>query len=206
MKHLDQTQPFIIIRLAQTADADAMAHVMVDTYLAAHQGQMPEAAWQKRKAEWTYEVSARSWRDYLQGMADGEDPNACVYVAEVADAEGAYPQLRGGADAPLKLVGVIMAHPAQEEWLSNAAEIGAVYVLESSQGLGIGRKLMQAAATHMQKLGRTALQVGVLTVNAPARNFYAALGGTPIGERQFDEEGFLLPEVVYGWPDIGAVV
>ncbi|MEZ4659909.1 MAG: GNAT family N-acetyltransferase [Caldilineaceae bacterium] len=196
----------IIIRPALPADAEEMGRVMVDTYLAAHRGQMPEEAWQKRKDEWTYDLSAQSWRGYLQGMADGEDPDDCVYVAEVEDAANAYPQLTGRPAAALKLVGLVTAHPANADWLSNAAEIGAIYVLESCHGLGIGRKLMRAAAAHMQGLGRTALQVGVLVANAPARNFYTALGGAPIGERQFDEEGFLLPEIVYGWPDIAAIV
>ncbi|MEZ4708925.1 MAG: GNAT family N-acetyltransferase [Caldilineaceae bacterium] len=206
MPHFDRAKPIIIIRPARTTDADAMGRVMVDTYLAAHRGQMPDKAWQKRKDEWTPDVSARSWRGYLQGMADGEDPDDCVYVAEVEDADKAYLQLTGGRDAPLHVVGLVTAHPAKEDWLSNAGEIGAIYVLESCHGLGIGRKLMQAAAAHMQGRGRAALQVGVLAKNAPARNFYAALGGTPVGERQFDEEGFLLPEIVYGWPDLAAIV
>lgn len=206
MPHFDRAKPIIIIRPARTTDADAMGRVMVDTYLAAHRGQMPEEAWQKRKDEWSYDVSAQSWRGYLQGMADGEDPDDCVYVAEVEDVDKAYPQLIGRPDATLKLVGLVTAHPANEDWLANAAEIGAIYVLASCHGLGIGRKLMRTAAAHMQGRGRTALQVGVLTKNAPARHFYAALGGAPIGERQFDEEGFLLPEIVYGWPDIAAIV
>jgi hypothetical protein len=30
------------------------------------------------------------------------------------------------------------------------------------------------------------------------------MGGSEIGNRMFDEEGFPLPMTVYGWPDIAA--
>ena len=40
----------------------------------------------------------------------------------------------------------------------------------------------------------------------PARRFDEAMGGQEIGQRTFDEEGYLLPMVVYAWPDIGALI
>ena len=49
------------IRAAQEPDAPAMARVMVDTYLRAHKGQVPEQAWLKRQQEWTYAESERGW-------------------------------------------------------------------------------------------------------------------------------------------------
>ena len=41
--------------------------------------------------------------------------------------------------------------------------------------------------------------------NAPARHFYEAIGGRAVDERLFDEEGLMLPEIVYGWADISTV-
>lgn len=46
----------MIVRAAQEADAPAMARVMVDTYMSAHKGQIPEGGWLKRREEWTYTV------------------------------------------------------------------------------------------------------------------------------------------------------
>jgi hypothetical protein len=46
------------------------------------------------------------------------------------------------------------------------------------------------------------LQIACLAANAPARRFYEAIGGRLVGERLFDEEGVMLPEVVYEWADI----
>lgn len=39
----------------------------------------------------------------------------------------------------------------------------------------------------------TALQIGCLAANVPARHFYEAIGGRLVGERLFDEEGVMLP-------------
>ncbi len=52
----------------------------------------------------------------------------------------------------------------------------------------------------------TALQIGCLAANAPARRFYEAIGGRLVGERLFDEDGIMLLEVVYEWADIQALV
>lgn len=33
-----------------------------------------------------------------------------------------------------------------------------------------------------------------------------AMGGHELGQRTFDEEGYPLPETVYGWPDLTALI
>jgi hypothetical protein len=50
------------IRLAKLEDAPALGRVMVDTYLTAHRGQIPEEQWQRRRQAWTDAVSERGWR------------------------------------------------------------------------------------------------------------------------------------------------
>ncbi len=52
----------------------------------------------------------------------------------------------------------------------------------------------------------TALRIECLAANAPARRFYEALGGRLVGERLFDEEGVMLPGVVYEWAEIETLV
>ncbi len=174
----------MIIRPAHVEDAPAMGRVMVDTFLTAHHGQMPEEAWQKRKAEWTYDVSASGWARTIAEINDGNDAE-CIYVAVTEGDE---------------VVGLAMGHPA--EGMTQTGEVVALYVRQAYQGQGIGRQLVQAVAVHLATTGITTLHIAVLAANTPARRFYAAIGGQVVGEREFDEEGFLLPEVVYGWPDI----
>jgi len=81
----------------------------------------------------------------------------------------------------------------------------ARYVRASHQGHGLGRRLVQAVAAQLASLGMSALQIGCLAANVPARRFYESLGGRLVDERLFDEAGVMLPEVVYGWADIGAL-
>jgi len=176
------------IRLAQVEDAPAMARVMVDTWLAAHRGQMPEEAWQKRRREWTYEVSEGGWREMLGEIAEGDNPGSCVYVA---------------LDETDTVVGLALGSPAESA--GNTGEVNAIYVRPGHQGRGYGRGLLRAVAAHLAQAGMTGLIIGVLATNAPARRFYEALGGRLVGEREFDQEGVMLPEVVYGWTDMGVL-
>jgi len=177
----------MIIRTAHETDAPAMGQVMVATYLAAHRGQMPDQAWAKRAEKWTSEVSANGWARTLRAIASNERSQDCIYVA--VD--------EGGA-----IVGLAMGGPA------NAGELlqtGAVYALSIStlhHGQGLGHRLVQAVAADLAQQGMTALQIGCLAVNTPARGCYAAIGGRLIGERLFDEDGVMLAEVVYAWADI----
>lgn len=177
------------IRPACVEDADAMGKCLVETWLATHRGNMSEAAWQKRRDEWTAEVSARGWREVLQEIEAEPDCQMCIFVAE---------------DEAGSVVGLVMGRPAED--YEATGEISVIYVHQSHQGRGLGRRLVSAVAAQLQEMGFSALHIGVLAANAPARAFYERLGGRVVFERDFDEDGEKLLEVVYGWNDIGAVV
>jgi GNAT superfamily N-acetyltransferase len=180
----------MIIRVAHEADAPTMGQVMVATYLAAHRDQMPAEAWAKRAQEWTPEVSAQGWARTLREIAAGERLHECIYVAVEEDGD---------------LVGLAMGGPVNAEELPQIGAVFALYVSQSHQGHGLGRRLVQAVAADLAEHSMTALQIGCLAANAPARRFYESLGGYLVDERLFDEEGSMLPEVVYEWTDIGAL-
>jgi ribosomal protein S18 acetylase RimI-like enzyme len=177
----------MIIRPAHEADAPAMGQLMVETYLAAHRDQMPVEAWAKRSEEWTPEVSAQGWARELRAIAAGTEPHECIYVA-----------VDEGGD----LLGLAMGGPADEDDRPQTGAVYALYVCTSHHGRGVGRRLVQAVAADLAQHGMTVLQIGCLAANAPARRFYEALGGRLVCERLFDEEGVMLPEVVYEWADI----
>lgn len=176
----------IEIRLATSADAAAMAQVMVATWLSAHRGQVPEGQWQRRRAEWTVAVSEQGWRQWLAELDAGREPEMCVYVAAAAG----------------DVVGLAAGGPATLALLPNAAEVSAVYVRSTHQGQGVGRRLVQTVAAHQARLGRQALLICALQTNTPARRFYEALGGHVIGTHETEDYGFKEPQVVYGWEDI----
>lgn len=70
------------IRSATSGDAPALGRVMVASWLSAHRGHMPDAAWQKREAEWTPDVSARGWARTLLARANRSAPSDVLLVAE----------------------------------------------------------------------------------------------------------------------------
>ena len=181
----------MVVRLARVEDAPAMARVTVDTFLSAHRGQMPEATWTKRKEEWTYEVSEHSWARTLREIAEGARPEECIYVA---------------LDEAGEVVGLAVGGTPRADGPEDTGEIHMLYVRPSHQGRGHGRRLVRAVAAHLAQRGRRALVIGCLAADEPARRFYEALGGRLIGEREFDEEGVMLPEVVYGWADTQALI
>jgi ribosomal protein S18 acetylase RimI-like enzyme len=119
-----------------------------------------------------------------------KSPQGCIYVA-----------VDDGGD----LVGLAMGGPADAEKLPQTGAVYALYVSTRHQGQGLGRRLVWEVATDLAQKGMTALQIGCLAANAPARGFYAAIGGRLLDERLFDEEGVMLPEVIYEWADIQAL-
>ncbi len=181
----------ILIRPAHPEDATGMGRVMVDTYLSAHHGQMPEAAWIKRRDEWTYEVSEQGWRRGITKLAVQPEPTECFYVAEYLPTH--------------EIVGLAHGHRSERDLLPNAGEVGSLYVGQNFQGRGVGRDLVRAVAAQLAAQGCSALIICAATANGPGRGFYEAIGGRVVGEADFDEEGWSIPQTVYGWDNIQAL-
>ena len=180
------------IREANPSDIEPMARMMVDSFLAAHRGQIPDEVWEWRQKYWTPEVSAHGWERIMRDIANGTTPYACVYVAEGEDAE---------------ILGLAMGTPAGGQHnTGGTGEICALYVHPDHQRHGIGHQLVASTAAHLAHKGMTKLQIGALKANLPACKFYEALGGQPVAEREVEDAGFLLPEVVYGWSDIATLL
>jgi ribosomal protein S18 acetylase RimI-like enzyme len=177
------------VRVAGVDDAPAMGQLMVESFLSAHRGQMPDPAYQKRVDDWTPEVSTAGWARTLAELAAGNPELDVVLVAEDD----------GG------LVGLVSGGAAEGAYAGTTSEIGALYVHPQRRGQGIGRELLRAAAGHLADLGYAELQISVLSANTPARTFYEAMGGREIGQGTDDEEGYLLPLTIYGWAEITAL-
>jgi len=178
------------VRSAVLKDAPAMGRVMVEAWLAAHRGQMPDSAWQKRVDEWTPDVSARAWARLLSERAGGDYGRVVLLVAEEDTGDS---------------LALVLGSEVEDDESGATAQIDALYVLPDRQGQGIGRWLLQEAARELASLGLSRLHVGVLSANLAARAFYEAMGGREVGQRTFDEEGHLLLETVYEWPDVTAL-
>ena len=119
----------MIIRNAHEADAPAMGRVMVETYLRAHKGQVPDAAWRSRQEEWSAAESAAAWARSIREIAEAGDSQECIYVA-VEDVL-----------QPEQVIGLIMGGPTGLADYEGYGDIYALYVDFAHQGRGIGRKL-----------------------------------------------------------------
>jgi GNAT superfamily N-acetyltransferase len=153
------------------------------------------------------EVHLASWKttypgiiaqEYIDGLRveDGEarwvarltEKAATVFVAE--DEVGIFGFAAGGA----------MMHPVD----GYQGELGAIYLLASHQGKGAGAALVRSMARELRRQGFTNMVVWVLKEN-PARGFYERMGGVKVGEQMIEIGGATLPEIAFGWADLGVL-
>jgi ribosomal protein S18 acetylase RimI-like enzyme len=168
-----------------------MARVMVDTYLRAHKGQVPEQVWLKRQQEWTYAESERGWARTLHAIAATSNPRECIFLAVDTSAQPGQEEV----------IGVVMGGPSDVGPWEHAGDIYALYVRYNHHRRGVGRRLLHAAVSYLARLGMTALTIRSLPANAAANRFYESLGGMPVGECQKEEYGYSITERIYGWAD-----
>ena len=90
-----------------------------------------------------------------------ENPDIGIFVAETNSA--------------IKGILVYFIQPFTYD-LSPWLIVKELYIAEDARSLGIGRQLMQAAATHCLQIGGTKMKWEVLTKNDKAKAFYQSLG------------------------------
>jgi ribosomal protein S18 acetylase RimI-like enzyme len=176
----------VLIRPATAADAPAIARVHVAAWQTTYRGLLPAdflagLSVAERTARWARRLSQES------------QPGG-VFVAETADGQ-IVGFVAGGAPQD--------DHPLRQVY---RGELHAIYLLADYQRQGIGRRLVRALAAAFQTAGLDSFFAWVLAENHPARRFYAALGGQVVGERPITIAGLTLPEVAYGWIDLGPLL
>jgi ribosomal protein S18 acetylase RimI-like enzyme len=175
----------INLRRANVADAEAIAAVRIESWLATYRGMIPDAYLDSMQLE----ESIIHWRTILEALpAAGE--RICVFVAE---SEG---QVIGFAS------GMLLPEPK----LDMKAELTAVYLRPAWQRSGIGRRMVQKVARTLQAQGSNSLLVWVIAENAIARNFYEELGGALLLEQKFSWDSLDLMEAGYGWRDLSVLM
>ncbi len=166
------------IRPAQPEDAPAIAHVHVESWRTTYKGLMPD----ETLANLSAERRETFWRDVISN----HDSNNFVYVAET--------------DAG-QVVGFASGGPERENHPVYKGELYAIYLLQTSQGQGMGRALATQVAKKLVENGFSNMLVWVLTGNA-ACHFYEALGGKEVGRKPFTLNDEKLEEIGYGYEDI----
>lgn len=167
----------VSVRAATGQDADAIAHVHVESWRTTYKGIVPDAY----LAGLNETERAALWRDWLTRDVE-------VFVAELDGAVVAF--ISGGA----------VREPLEEY----DAELFAIYLLEHAQSRGIGRALLSALAESLGARGFRSMAVWVLESNASS-HFYERSGAVPIQSKEIEIGGAVLPVLAYGWPDLRAI-
>jgi GNAT superfamily N-acetyltransferase len=166
------------VRLALPSDAPALAAVHVRTWQATYRGIVP----QRVLDGLSIERREAYWRERLAGESDRR--------TWVADFDGS-------------IVGFVAAGPARDDDLPpGAGEVYAIYVAESAQGHGVGRRLIARAVDHLRAVGLDPLVLWVIAGNDRGAAFYERLGWRADGARQpIDFDGTPVDEIRYRLAD-----
>ncbi len=161
------------VRPATPADAEAIARVHWDSWVATYTGVFPQASFD------AFPLAAR--REVWQREAAASGPGRGLFVAVAAHADAEV--LGFACLCPYRT----QPHePAGQG--AGEGELSALYLRPGHFRRGIGRALWAAVRDAALAAGYPALRLWVIAGN-PAERFYAAMGATPVGHHVFDAHG-----------------
>ncbi|GIE31722.1 N-acetyltransferase [Actinoplanes italicus] len=164
------------IRPAVPDDVPALARVHVRAWQAAYTGLVPQ--------------------EFLDAMDPAEREPRWRQRLDEFPPPGAVLVWTEGTVPPAGFVAVMPSRDPDAD--PETGEVGAIYLLPSFQGRGVGRELMAAAVEHLTAAGFRQATLWVLASNVRARRFYEAAGWRPDGMSKVDDlRGFPLEEVRY---------
>ena len=169
------------IRHARIEDADGIARVRAESWRAAYRGIVPD--------DYLDGIDVAEWAERQRRNMENQPADLVSLVANDGDL----------------IVGWTALGPNRMADLPYAGELYTIYLLPSHWRRGIGRLLMAAAAQSSMHMGMKSMILWVFAENWPARRFNEALGGTLVSEHRYTIGGVSLPEVAYGWSDLGAL-
>ena len=168
----------VVIRCANIHDPGPITKIFVESWQSTYAGILPK----KFLINLTkFSPKKTFWRSII----DNPSRQKFLLVAEDSDAG---------------VVGFISGGKPRIENLGIKGEIYELYLLESFQGLGIGRLLFSKAANKLQLMFGISLLVWVVEKN-PSRYFYETLGGKKFAVCQENFAGIEIQQVCYAWED-----
>lgn len=175
------------IRRATAEDAPAIAEIHIACWRETYAGMMP--------AETLAGLDLDEWTGRWRGrLSEGGDPAAAVFLAlDDAGGPAGFGHCRRQSSDKLAPFGY-------------EGEISSLYLLRRIQRRGVGRRLLAAMARRLIDNGCASASVWVFRDALHARAFYEAHGATPVGiEGVWEIYGMVLPDLAYGWWDLGAL-
>ncbi len=159
--------PTVTVRPAEVRDLNQVVDVFLGCWRETYAAVLP-----RRLVDAMTDESARElWARAAQESAPGDLLVALGAGREVPDG---HPQVVGVA----RLGDVV----------DGTGHLASLYVSPQAQGLGVGRRLMEAALTRLAAAGATSATLWVFRDNAPSIAFYRHLGWAPDGHERTQPE------------------
>jgi GNAT superfamily N-acetyltransferase len=152
----------MLVRMAEPADAHAVAAVHVRSWQVGYRGLLPD--------------------DYLDGL---RPPDRAKHYSLGSD-DPAMPRTIVAVEERV-ICGFATTGPARDEDVRGQAELGALYVDPPHWGRGVGRALIAEARGQLVRDGYAVAVLWVLVGNERAERFYRADGWRPDGTRRLAE-------------------
>lgn len=174
----------IRIRPAVPQDAPSIAKIHVDSWRSTYKGIIPDAylaslSYINRESLWTKTTTSPNY---------GQDE--MVFVAE---------------DDNCEIVGFASGGRSRSDDPEFDGELFAIYLVESYQGVGLGRRLLQSVAKWLMSTGHRSLLIWVVSEN-PARGFYETMGGHLVRKKSVEIGGAAIGGFGYGWLDLESIL
>lgn len=169
------------IREALPSDAPAVARVHVESWRTTYRGIVPD----DHLAQLSAERRTNVWTRMLN------DPESREFHLVAEDDAG-------------QVIGIASGGPERSGDPAFTGELYGIYLLESYQRQGIGRRLVCAIVEQLEQAGFRSMLVWVLADN-PSRGFYEALGGQVVRSGTIEIGGVVLEKVAYGWSDTARI-
>lgn len=191
------------IRVRQAVDSDArgIARVHIDSWRSTYAGIVPA----DHLAGLDYDEREKRWHRLLADrrqnafVAEDRDGRIIGFASGGPERTGSEPA--SGTPSCTDDPQIESGGPDPNTPPEYAAELYAIYLYESDQRHGVGRRLVAALCSWFLSRGWHSMLTWVLTDN-PSRNFYEALGGEEVRVETITIGGTELTEVAYGWSDI----
>jgi ribosomal protein S18 acetylase RimI-like enzyme len=169
------------IRPAELSDAEAIGRVHVQAWQETYRGLMPDAYLDAMSAD----ERAKTWRERIPTFAERRQALA-VALDDAGD-----------------IVGFAGCGPPRLKELAADGEVYMINIINSGKRRRLGTRLMLAMAEQLEAMGFASVGLWVLVANAPARAFYARLGGLPGASIEHEHGGAVLMDMAVLWPTIG---
>ncbi|NDJ55359.1 MAG: GNAT family N-acetyltransferase [Chloroflexi bacterium] len=173
----------VTVRHATLDDAPGIARVHVESWQSAYRGIVPDDVLDR------LDVANRQSR--WERIMESAGPQWALLVAEGADDQ---------------IIGFANGGPTHSDLPGYECELYAIYLMDSVQSFGLGRRLTEFFAQAMLDYGFRSMMVWVLADNAQAIGFYEHMGGELIAEGIHTIGGVDLKKVAYGWPDLEKIL